>query len=210
MRRKEVAPSELLAAAIERAEAVNPRLNAIVTPFYELAHKRCEGPLTGALAGVPFLLKDLFQHHEGVPSSGGNAALKRMRWTPHEHAEITRRWLAGGLVPFGMTNTPEFGAKGITEPDAWGPARNPWHSDHTPGGSSGGSASAVAAGIVPAAGANDGGGSSAFLPRTPGCSDSSQAGVARPTDRSAASCSTALPCITCLPAAYATARRCSI
>ena len=60
---------------------------------------------------------------------------------------------------FGRTNTPEFGAKGITEPDAWGPARNPWNLDHTPGGSSGGSAAAVAAGIVPMAGGNDGGGS---------------------------------------------------
>jgi len=159
VRRKEVSAAELLAAAIQRAEAVNPKLNAIVTAFYEVAQKRSQGPLTGPLAGVPFLLKDLFQHYQGVPSSGGNRALKRTRWTPQEHAEITRRWLAGGLVPFGMTNTPEFGAKGITEPDAWGPTRNPWHSDHTPGGSSGGSAAAVAAGIVPAAGANDGGGS---------------------------------------------------
>ena len=75
---------------MQRVEAVNPKLNAIVTPFYEVARKRSQGPLTGALAGVPFLLKDLFQHHEGVPSSGGNAALKRTRWTPHEHSEITR------------------------------------------------------------------------------------------------------------------------
>ncbi|MEY4513835.1 MAG: hypothetical protein RLZZ450_5957 [Pseudomonadota bacterium] len=159
VRRGDVSAAELLSAAIIRAEAVNPRLNAIVTPFHELAQKRAAGPLTGPLAGVPFLLKDLFQHYAGVPSSAGNVALKQRRWTPDVHAEIVRRWLAGGLVPFGMTNTPEFGAKGITEPDAWGPSRNPWHSAHTPGGSSGGSAAAVASGIVPAAGANDGGGS---------------------------------------------------
>src|SRR3546814_6434946 len=69
------------------------------------------------------------------------------------------RWVRAGVVVFGRTNTPEFGAKGITEPEAWGPCRNPWNPAHTPGGSSGGSAAAVAAGIVPIAGANDGGGS---------------------------------------------------
>ena len=76
-----------------------------------------------------------------------------------EHATIVQRWIDAGLVIFGKTNTPEFGAKGITEPVAWGPARNPWDLQRTPGGSSGGSAAAVAAGIVPCAGANDGGGS---------------------------------------------------
>ena len=76
-----------------------------------------------------------------------------------EHATVVQRWLDAGLVIFGKTNLPEFGAKGITEPDAWGPARNPWDLQRTPGGSSGGSAAAVAAGIVPCAGANDGGGS---------------------------------------------------
>src|SRR3546814_16954080 len=69
------------------------------------------------------------------------------------------RWVRAGVVVFGRTNTPEFGAKGITEPEAWGPCRNPWNPAHTPGGSSGGSAAAVAASIVPIAGANDGGGS---------------------------------------------------
>ena len=76
-----------------------------------------------------------------------------------EHALVTQRFLDAGLVIFGKTNTPEFGAKGITEDSLLGTARNPWNIDHTPGGSSGGSGSAVAAGIVPAAGANDGGGS---------------------------------------------------
>jgi Asp-tRNA(Asn)/Glu-tRNA(Gln) amidotransferase A subunit family amidase len=72
---------------------------------------------------------------------------------------VTQRFLDAGLVIFGKTNTPEFGAKGVTEPELWGAARNPWNVAHTPGGSSGGSGAAVAAGIVPAAGANDGGGS---------------------------------------------------
>jgi Asp-tRNA(Asn)/Glu-tRNA(Gln) amidotransferase A subunit family amidase len=75
------------------------------------------------------------------------------------HATVVQRWIDAGLVIFGKTNTPEFGAKGITEPVAWGPTRNPWDLQRSPGGSSGGSAAAVAAGIVPCAGASDGGGS---------------------------------------------------
>jgi Asp-tRNAAsn/Glu-tRNAGln amidotransferase A subunit and related amidases len=72
---------------------------------------------------------------------------------------VVARWRRAGLLIFGRTNAPEFGSKGITEPLAFGPTRNPWDLTRTPGGSSGGSAAAVAAGIVPMAGANDGGGS---------------------------------------------------
>lgn len=159
VRRKEVSASELLEAAIERAQAVNPRINAIVTPMFEIARQRAREALSGAFAGVPFLIKDLEQDYAGVPSSAGCKALKNARYTPAEHAEITRRWLAAGTVIFGRTATSEFGAKGITETDAWGPTRNPWRLDRTPGGSSGGTAAAVAARIVPVAGASDGGGS---------------------------------------------------
>ena len=159
VRRREVSASEVLEAAISRAEAVNPRVNAIVTPMYEIARERARGALTGPFEGVPFLLKDLFQEYADVPSSWGCAALKRARSTPRRHSEITRRWLAAGTVIFGRTNTPELGSKGITEPDAWGATRNPWNLDRSAGGSSGGSAAAVAAGIVPIAGASDGGGS---------------------------------------------------
>ena len=159
VRTKQVSSSELLEAALLRAEAVNPKLNAIVTPMYEQARRRTRGSLDGAFAGVPFLVKDLHQGYAGVPNSAGNKALKRARLGPSVHAEITRRWLATGVVIFGRTNTPEFGAKGITEPEAWGPTLNPWNLAHSPGGSSGGSAAAVAAGIVPMAGASDGGGS---------------------------------------------------
>jgi amidase len=159
VQRREVSASELLEAAIARAELTNPRLNAIVTPMHQHAHTRAKGVLTGPLAGVPFLIKDWLQDFAGVPSSGGNAARKRALTTPREHGEIVRRFLTAGLVIFGRTNTPEFGAKGITEPLAWGATHNPWQLEHSPGGSSGGSAAAVAAGIVPIAGANDGGGS---------------------------------------------------
>jgi amidase len=157
--RRDVSPRELLEAAIMRAEAVNPKLNAIIHPMYDLAKTRAVENLSGPFAGVPFLIKDLFQDYAGVPTSGGSRSLKDAGYRPERHAEVVQRFLNAGVVIFGKTNTPEFGAKGITEPDAWGPARNPWNTGHTPGGSSGGSAAAVAAGIVPMAGANDGGGS---------------------------------------------------
>jgi amidase len=159
VRRKEVSASELVDAAIARATAVNPQLNAIVIPMYEIARERARQVLAGPLAGVPFLIKDLFQDYAGVLATSGCSALRRAAHTPRVHSEIVRRWLDAGTVILGRTNTPEFGVKAVTEPDAWGPTRNPWNVAHSPGGSSGGSAAAVAAGIVPAAGAGDGGGS---------------------------------------------------
>ena len=106
---------------------------------------------------MPFLVKDLGQEYAGFATSNGSRALAEDIAT--EHALVTKRFLDAGLVVFGKTNTPEFGAKGVTEPELWGDARNPWNTGHTPGGRLGGSGAAVAAGIVPAAGANDGGGS---------------------------------------------------
>ncbi|MGV0605975.1 amidase [Mycolicibacterium sp. XJ1904] len=150
---KEVSAAELLDLARNRAAAVNPRINAIVRDVPASPADAAAGPFSG----VPFLIKDLAQDYAGLPTSRGSRAL--MSKPVAEHSEIVRRWHDAGLVIFGKTNTPEFGAKGITEPDAWGPARNPWDLTRTPGGSSGGSAAAVAAGIVPCAGANDGGGS---------------------------------------------------
>ncbi len=150
---KQVSAAELLTLARERAEAVNPRINAIVRDI----PAEPSGEETGPFAGVPFLIKDLGQDYAGVPSSNGSRALVRHPVT--EHSTVVQRWLDAGLVIFGKTNLPEFGAKAISEPTVWGPARNPWDLERTPGGSSGGSAAAVAAGIVPCAGANDGGGS---------------------------------------------------
>ena len=155
--KREVTPGELLDVAVQRAEAVNGRLNAIVTPMYELARGRVTEELGGPLAGVPFLIKDLFQDYAGLPTGSGSRAAGRQ--AASRHSEVVQRWLEAGLVIFGKTNTPEFGLKSVTEPEAAGATRNPWNLDHTPGGSSGGSAAAVAAGIVPAAGGNDGGGS---------------------------------------------------
>ncbi|HTU32117.1 MAG TPA: amidase [Solirubrobacteraceae bacterium] len=153
----QVSADELLALARERAAAVNPRINAIIRELRPQADARAAGTLSGPFAGVPFLIKDLAQDYAGVPTSSGCRALSMLAAT--EHATVVQRWLDAGLVIFGKTSCPEFGAKGITEPELFGPTRNPWALGRTPGGSSGGSAAAVAAGVVPVAGASDGGGS---------------------------------------------------
>ena len=153
----EVSPTELLDTAIERADKVNPRLNAIIHPMHDIARQRAAAPLSGPLAGVPFLIKDLGQDFQGLPTGSGSRSLRGHRAAAN--SIVVQRWLDAGLVIFGKTATPEFGTKAVTESAATGPTRNPWHLDHTPGGSSGGSAAAVAAGIVPVAGASDGGGS---------------------------------------------------
>jgi amidase len=155
--RKEVSAAELLECALQRAAVVNPDLNAIVIPLHEMARHRVSAPLAGPLAGVPFLIKDIAQDYAGVPSTSGSRALRN--YVPSSHSEYVVRALAAGMVIFGKTNTPEFALKGTTEPAYWGPTRNPWSRLHTAGGSSGGAAAAVAAGIVPMAGASDGGGS---------------------------------------------------
>ncbi|WP_457205676.1 amidase [Nocardioides sp. P5_C9_2] len=156
--RGEVTATELLALARGRRDEMNPLLNAVVADLGGVADERAaDASLGGAFAGVPFLVKDLGQEYAGFPTSNGSRALAHD--VADRHALVTQRFLDAGLVVFGKTNTPEFGAKGVTESEHWGPARNPWNTAHTPGGSSGGSGAAVAAGIVPAAGANDGGGS---------------------------------------------------
>ena len=157
VRQGEVTAIELLALARERAEQVNPVINAIVARIDAADGRAADPKLSGPFAGVPFLIKDLVQEYKGVPTSFGSKAFAG--YVPTEHALIVQRLLDAGLVIFGTTNTPELGIKNVTEPEYWGPARNPWNTAHTPGGSSGGSAAAIAAGIVPAAAGSDGGGS---------------------------------------------------
>ncbi len=152
----EVSAAEVTEAAIARAEAVNPRLNAIVTPMYDEARQQAAGRLSGALAGVPFLVKDL-NYVRSVRCSMGSRLWAD--FVPDHDAEIVRRQRAAGLVLLGKSNTPEIGLAAVTESLLLGPARNPWDLARTPGGSSGGAAAAVAAGIVPVAHATDGGGS---------------------------------------------------
>ncbi|WP_094980282.1 amidase [Rhodococcus pyridinivorans] len=153
----QVSASELLETAIARLDTVEPTLNTVVRRLDDKARVLAREPLDGPFAGVPFLLKDLGQDLAGEPTSCGSRVLADLPMD--ENSVIVDRWLGAGLVPFAKTNTPEFGAKGITELEAFGATRNPWDPSVTPGGSSGGSAAAVAAGVVPAAGASDGGGS---------------------------------------------------
>ncbi len=160
IREGECSAGEVLDAALDRLHEVNPSLNAVISTRIEAARKEASGigaALAQPFAGVPFLIKDLTSTLAGHPSTAGSRLLRG--WTPAEDSELVARWRAAGLVILGSTNSPEFGLLPITEPVAYGPTRNPWNLDHTPGGSSGGSGAAVAAGIVPMAGAGDGGGS---------------------------------------------------
>jgi len=137
-----------------------PRKQAVTLPALEQARERAAGDLpSGPFQGVPFLMKDLGGLEAGRRYTGGMRCLKDANWTERTNAYITDKFLGAGLVILGRTNTPELGLLPTTEPDAFGATRNPWDPSHSPGGSSGGSASAVAAGIVPAAHASDGGGS---------------------------------------------------
>jgi len=158
VRQGKISHLELIEAAIERIEYVNPQINAVVTEMYELARTAAEGKSqTGPFAGVPFLLKDLQAAYEGVPMTMGSKYMKD--FVPNGDSELVKRYKRAGLIVVGKTNTPEFGIFPTTEPKLFGPARNPWDTTRMTGGSSGGSAAAVAAGIVPMAHANDGGGS---------------------------------------------------
>jgi amidase len=156
IRRREVTAGEVCDAAIERAASVNDRLNAICHPQFKEAQKQ-SFPEDGTFCGVPMLLKDLMQQQQGQPCTFGSRGMKNN--IASQDSEYVRRAREGGLVFLGRTATPEFGLKGVTESELWGATRNPWNTARTPGGSSGGSGAAVAAGIVPMAGANDGGGS---------------------------------------------------
>lgn len=160
VRSGQASPTELVEAAIARIEAVNPDVNAVVHPRFERAREEAAGDLPdGPFRGVPMLLKDLDGFQAGEPYHAGTRFLKERGYVADHDTELTARFLRAGLVPVGRTNTPELGLLITTEPEAYGPARNPWNTGHSTGGSSGGSAAAVAAGMVPVAHAGDGGGS---------------------------------------------------
>ncbi len=156
--RREVTAAELLEAALERADARDKGLGALVARYDDEARARAAGRLpAGPLSGVPFLLKDHLAAWKGHPLTSSSRLLDG--FVPPFEAEVVRRLEAAGLVIFGQTNTPELGILGTTEPALRGPTRNPWDRTRSAGGSSGGSAAAVAARIVPAAHGSDGGGS---------------------------------------------------
>jgi amidase len=158
VRRREVTAEELLEVAIARIEALDPVVNAVVTRLDERARSEAAAlPEDAPLKGVPFLLKDLGGAQAGVPLTAGSRFFADAK-APYD-SELVTRYRRAGLVTLGRTNTPEFGFAPTTEPQLFGPTRNPWDTSRTAGGSSGGSAAAVATGMVPLAHASDGGGS---------------------------------------------------
>lgn len=159
VRRGEASPLELVDAAIARIEAVNDGLNAVIHPLYERARAAVADAPAGPFTGVPIVVKDLDGTLAGAPMHYGNRALRDAGHTATVTSHLFGRLERAGFVVVGKTNTPEFGLMPTTEPLTYGPSRNPWNPDHSPGGSSGGSAAAVASGMVPLGHAGDGGGS---------------------------------------------------
>jgi amidase len=158
VRAGEVSAVELTEWAIERIEAVNPVLNAVVIPTYDRARVAAGQVSTDApLAGVPYLLKNLIVEMAGVPFTEGSQYLRGV--VSHYDSELVRRLHRAGLVVLGRTNAPEFGMVPTCEPVLHGATRNPWDTERSTSGSSGGSAAAVASRMVPAAHGNDLGGS---------------------------------------------------
>jgi amidase len=160
VRRGEASPLELVDAAIERVEASNGELNAVIHKLYDEGREAAEGDIPdGPFKGVPFLLKDLGAAFAGQPLHMGMQYLKDADFRSPVDTYLALRFKQAGFITIGKTNTPELGILPTTEPKAYGPSRNPWDTTRSTGGSSGGSAAAVASGMVPVAHANDGGGS---------------------------------------------------
>jgi amidase len=152
----DISAREMAQAAVDRAAVVNPTLNAIRHPDFERALAQSEHPVAGILAGVPSFVKDN-TNVAGLPSDQGSLAVRSRPATADD--PFTAQFRSTGLGVLGKTTMPEFGFNASTEWETLPPTRNPWHTDHSPGGSSGGSAALVAAGVVPIAHGNDGGGS---------------------------------------------------
>ncbi len=154
-----VSSRELVEGSLARIEALNGRLNAFIVTDGERALAAAEDVGPGderPFAGVPLAIKDLTPVN-GLPLTFGSSFFGD--YTPNYDSHVVRRFREAGFIPVGMTNMPEVGILPVSEPRRYGPTRNPWATDRTPGGSSGGSAAAVAAGMVPIAHATDGGGS---------------------------------------------------
>ena len=154
--RGELGPEEVVAAAVARAEALDPKINAISTRYFERALEHATKTLQGELAGIPTFIKGLDAVAGEINDYGSRAYRNHI-------AKSTEPWLAqlleAGAVSLGRSKASESGLTGTTEPTAHGPAHNPHDLRCTPGGSSGGAAALVASGVVPVAHAADGGGS---------------------------------------------------
>jgi amidase len=160
IKRKDISAAEAVEAAIKRAEIVQPQINFMVNNTYAAARARAAGTITGPFAGVPTLVKDL-NSVIGAPTRLGSRITADQPPATEQDAFVTAM-LGTGLVCIGKSAAPENGYLPTTEPLAFGPTRNPWNTNYSTAGSSGGAAAAVASGVVPIAHANDGGGSIRF------------------------------------------------
>lgn len=152
-------PLELVEAAIERIETLNPSINAVTSKRYEAARQeaRQRDFSETEFKGIPILLKGLGMNLAGEPATAGARMLKDN--VASETSHFVQRIIDLGFIVLGQTNTPEFGFKNITDPELYGPSRHPYHLDYSPGGSSGGAAAALLSKMVPVVAASDGGGS---------------------------------------------------
>ena len=164
IRAKQVSPVEVVDAVLARIERLNPTLNAYCTVTAAAARAAAKaaeaavmrGDALGALHGIPVSIKDLVAT-KGVRTTHGSKLYEQ--FIPDEDAPVVERLKRAGAIILGKTNTPEFGHKAITDNLIFGPSRNPWSLEHTPGGSSGGAAAAVATGLGPLAVGTDAAGS---------------------------------------------------
>ena len=139
VRKKEVSPLELVDAAIARIEGVNPQLNAVITPLFDKARAQARAGAIpdGPLRGVPFLLKDLMCASEGDSIHNGMRLFREAGIIAPYDTYLAAKFKAAGLICIDKTNTPELGLNATTEPEAYGPSRNPWNLSRSTGGSSG-------------------------------------------------------------------------
>lgn len=154
--RGETTSIQLTEAAIARAEAVNPQINALATKTFDLARTRAAASPGGEFGGVPTAIKDL-DNWKGAPTMYGSRAFRGN--LAEEDSVLPGRWRDAGVVVIGKSTTPEMGLTSSTEPLVTGATRNPWDLSRSPGGSSGGAAALTSARVVPFAHASDGGGS---------------------------------------------------
>lgn len=159
IKKKEMSPKELVALSFQQLEKINPALNVTSQIRKEKALTEAEKIDITAhpYAGVPILLKDISQALAGEPLTSGSKLMKEV--IADHDSTFVKKIREAGFIVTGHTTTPEFALKNITESELHGPTRNPWNTAYSPGGSSGGAAAAIASGVVPVAGASDGGGS---------------------------------------------------
>src|SRR5699024_10081417 len=158
VKQKKVTTKELLDASLQCINNLNPLLNVINALDEELSLITLKKHLTdGPFKGVHFLMKDMSLLSKDIPINMGSRFAKGT--TTEADSELMKRLKKAGLVTIGTTTTPEFAYNATTESVLYGPTRNPWHTELSPGGSSGGAAVAVRSGMVPLAHGSDGGGS---------------------------------------------------